>query len=128
MQRSKILIVDDEKDIRDLYCSIIDRHFDLEIYTATSLMQVKSVLESLVPDYVLLDLNLHDGEGFDLIPVLFKVNPKIKILIISAFSHCKEKQRAVELGAVGLLAKPFETSVFTEHLQMMTNASKNSFY
>jgi len=122
MERPVLLIVDDESDIKALYKSIVNRHFDFDIIEADSIEAVTTVLKNSIPDFVLLDLCLKDGYGFDVIPALKKVNPKVKILVITAFNHCKEKQRATELGAVGLLAKPFEKDTFVEHLQMMLNA------
>jgi len=123
MKRPVLLVVDDECDIRALYKSILNRHFDFEIVEADSVKAVQKVLTTNVPDYVLLDLNLCDGEGFDVIPKLKLVNPSVKILVITAFNHCKEKQKAAELGAVGLLAKPFEKDTFIQHLNMMCNLS-----
>ncbi|HLW30235.1 MAG TPA: response regulator [Brumimicrobium sp.] len=122
MKRPVLLIVDDEHDIKALYKSIINRHFDFDVIETDSIKGVELCLKSHKPDYVLLDLCLSDGEGFDVIPALKKVNPEVKILVITAFNHCKEKQRATELGAIGLLAKPFEKDTFVEHLKMIQNA------
>ena len=122
MERPVLLIIDDECDIKTLYKSIVNRHFDFDIIEADSIKAVQVLLETNKPDFVLLDLCLSDGEGFEVIPALKKVNPDVKILVVTAFNHCKEKQRALELGTVGLLAKPFEKDTFVEHLIMMQNA------
>lgn len=122
MKRPVLLIVDDECDIKALYKSIVNRYFDFDIVEANSIKAVGNVLIEHVPDYVLLDLCLDDGEGFDVIPALKKVNPNVQILVITAFNHCKEKQRAAELGAIGLLAKPFEKETFVQHLNEMHNS------
>ncbi|RFC53797.1 response regulator [Brumimicrobium aurantiacum] len=119
MKQPVLLIVDDEKDIRALYHSIVNRNFDFGIIEAESLEAVKNLLPHTVPDFVLLDLCLKDGSGFDVIPALKKVNPEVKILIITAFNHCKEKRKAVEMGAVGLLAKPFDQNQLIDHLKTM---------
>lgn len=119
MERPILLIIDDEEDIKALYKTIVNRNFDFDIVEADSIKEVQKVLKKHVPTFVLLDLNLRDGSGFDLIPALKKVNPEVQILIITAFNHCKEKQRATDLGAVGLLAKPFEKEIFVQHLEQM---------
>ena len=119
MKRPILLIVDDESDIKELYKSIVNRCFDFDIVEANSLKALQSVLSDSTPDYVLLDLSLQDGSGFDVVPELKKVNPKVKILVISAFSHCKEKKKAAELGAVGLLAKPFESVELVNYINQM---------
>lgn len=121
MKRPLLLIVDDECDIKALYKSIVNRHFDFDIVEANSIKDAQKVLTNHVPDYVLLDLCLQDGDGFDLVPSLKKINSNVKILVVTAFNHCKEKQKATELGAVGLLAKPFELETLVQHLNDMHN-------
>ena len=88
MKRPILLIIDDEPDIRSLYTSIINRNFDFDIIQAESLESAKNILGEVQPDYVVLDLHLKDGNGFDLIPALKKVNKKVKFLIVTAFNHC----------------------------------------
>lgn len=122
MKRPILLIVDDESDIRELYKSVVNRFFDFDIVEANSIKALQGVLLETTPDYVLLDLSLQDGSGFDVIPELKKVNPQAKFLVISAFSHCKEKKKAAELGAVGLLAKPFESAELVKYINQMHKA------
>ncbi|PWH86908.1 response regulator [Brumimicrobium oceani] len=119
MKRPILLIIEDEFDIKELYRSIMERTFDFDIVEASSIKVLQNVLSEIIPDYALLDLSLQDGSGFDVIPELKKANPNIKFLVISAFSHCKEKKRAAELGAVGLLAKPFESAELINHINGM---------
>lgn len=119
MERQVLLMIEDEKDIRMLYKTILNRHFDFDIVEAASLQEAQSVLKDTVPHLVLLDLCLPDGGGCEIIPSIKERNKEAKILIITAFGHCSETKRAAELGAMALLEKPFKTSAFIEHLQMM---------
>jgi len=119
MKRPILLIVDDECDIKALYKSIVNRHFDFDIVEANSIKALQRVLMDCAPDYVLLDLCLQDGSGFDVVPALKKANPNVQFLVITAFNHCKEKNKAAELGAVGLLSKPFEKEALVEYLKQM---------
>jgi response regulator of citrate/malate metabolism len=121
MKRPVLLIVDDENDIKALYKSIVNRYFDFDIIEANSIKAAKEVLTQNTPDYVLLDLFLKDGDGFDMIPILKKINSNVQILVVTAFNHYKEKRKATELGAFGLLGKPFEKETFVEHLNQMRN-------
>ena len=61
MERPVLLIVDDESDIKALYKSIVNRHFDFDIIEADSIEAVTTVLKNSIPDFVLLDLCLKDG-------------------------------------------------------------------
>lgn len=109
-KKRKLLILDDEKDIRDICSSIINRFFDFEIFTAGSLNEAKKIANANTIDFAILDLNLPDGVGFDLVPHLKNTNPKLKFLIVTAYNHCVEKNKAAELGAEKLLSKPFKSA------------------
>lgn len=124
MERPVILVVEDEQDIRVLYKTILNRHFDFEIVEADSIQSTRAVLKNNSPDYVLLDLCLPDGSGCEAIQAIKENNADVKILVITAFGQCSETKQAAELGAVGVLEKPFKTAAFIEHLQMMQ--SKNN--
>ncbi|PHR46600.1 MAG: hypothetical protein COA32_10680 [Fluviicola sp.] len=121
MCKSVLLIVDDEPDIRALCSSIVKRSFDFEVCEASSLSESKKMLNSIIPDFVLLDLHLQDGVGFDLVPFLMKANPKVKILIVTAYNQCYEKKTATDLGAFGLLGKPFKSQDLIERIEAMSS-------
>ena len=122
MKKQKLLIVDDECDIRSLCKCVVERSFDqFDIHDAKSLSEAKEMLKTLKPDIVLLDLHLNDGFGFDLIPTLKKVNPDVKILIVTAYNQCEEKRKAVDLGAFGLLGKPFRSADLVDRINEMTS-------
>lgn len=121
MSKPSLLIIDDEPDIRALCSSIIKRSFDFEVSESGSLAETKELLKSVKPDYVLLDLHLQDGVGFDLVPFLMKANPNVKILVVTAYNQCKEKKQAVNLGAFGLLGKPFKSNDLVDRINAMTS-------
>ncbi|MEX1193282.1 MAG: response regulator [Brumimicrobium sp.] len=116
MAKPVLLIIDDEQDIRALCSCIVKRSFDFEIVEAGSLQETNEVLKTIVPDYVILDLHLKDGVGFDLMPAIHKVNAKAKVLIVTAYNHCDEKRKSIDLGAFGLLGKPFESEELVERI------------
>lgn len=121
MSQPVLLIVDDEPDIRALCSSIVLRSFDFKVCESSSLKETKELLESITPDYVLLDLHLQDGVGFDLVPFLMKANPKVKILIVTAYNQCQEKKKATDLGAFGLLGKPFKSQDLVNRINEMSS-------
>tara|TARA_R110002111_G_scaffold38459_1_gene73283 strand:- start:210 stop:575 length:366 start_codon:yes stop_codon:yes gene_type:complete len=121
MSQPVLLIVDDEPDIRALCSCIVKRSFDFKVIESSSLSETKELLTSVVPDYVLLDLHLQDGVGFDLVPFLLKVNPNVRILIVTAYNQCQEKRKATDLGAFGLLGKPFKSQDLVDRINEMSS-------
>jgi two-component system response regulator SaeR len=115
----KLLILDDEKDIREICQSIINRFFDFDIFTAGTLKEAKEIVENHTIDFAILDLHLPDGVGFDLVPHLKNTNPNLKFLIVTAYNHCVEKKKAAELGAGKLLSKPFKSADLKLEVEQM---------
>lgn len=121
MRQPVLLIVDDEPDIRSLCSSIVLRSFDFKVCESGSIDEAKELLKTVTPDYVLLDLHLQDGVGFDLVPFLLKFNPNVKILIVTAYNQCQEKKKATNLGAFGLLGKPFKSQDLVNRINEMSS-------
>lgn len=124
MKKLQLLIVDDEQDIRDLSEGIIQRNFDLDIRKVGSVKEAESVILQMAPDLVLLDLNLPDGEGFDLVPLLKAANENVVFTVVTAYNHCKEKATAIELGALDFLEKPFKSSDLSQRVTKMIEKVK----
>jgi len=104
---AKILIVDDEPQIRRLLRAALDRsgHACVEAQDGRALL---NALEIDKPDIVLLDLGLPDRDGLELIP-LIKAGSSARILVVTAREQTAEKVAALDLGADDYITKPFDT-------------------
>lgn len=114
-----LLIVDDEKDIQILGASVVERCFNLPVHKVGSMTEAKQFLAKHSPDFALLDLNLPDGSGFDLVPLLKAKNKEVVFAFITAFDQCKERNRAKELGSAGVLGKPFKSDELAQLIKEM---------
>jgi DNA-binding response OmpR family regulator len=84
MPRSKILIIDDEKD----YCMIMKSYFmrkNYDVAVAYNLKDGYKLLEEKKPDTLLLDNNLPDGKGKEHIDPILEKYPSLQIYLISAY-------------------------------------------
>ena len=61
---------------------------------------------AFVPSYAVLDLNLDDGYGMDLVGALQELHPAVRILILTGYDSIASSLVALKAGAVGYLAKP----------------------
>ncbi|MEM7108676.1 MAG: response regulator [Bacteroidota bacterium] len=104
------LIVDDELDIGLMLSRILEK----EVVSAQHVDRITKALEILaekkVFDFYFLDLNLPDGTGFDLVPLIKKQQPEAAIYFISAYDGVFEKNKAAELEVNGFIKKPFTKS------------------
>ena len=82
----KVLILDDEKDIVLLF-NVVLKKFGFQTYPAHDLKQAKTILSETDLDAAILDLNLPDGNGFSIVPMLQKRFENLPITICSAYSN-----------------------------------------
>ena len=103
----KILLVDDEKDI----CLLLSGILEKEGFRTTYALNLEEAKDKLVHDQygvAFIDLNLPDGMGSQLIPIIKEINNSTKIIIISAYDVGLNK--ALREGADYLIKKPFSRS------------------
>ncbi|MGI6524337.1 MAG: sigma-54-dependent transcriptional regulator [Bdellovibrionota bacterium] len=110
--RKKILIVDDEKNIRDSLRLILKNNFNIE--TAVDGEECLSKVNSTSPDIILLDVMMPKLDGIDTLRALRDQQSKIPVIMLTASSTVKDAVEAMKLGAVDYLNKPFDVSELTD--------------
>lgn len=70
-----------------------------------------------MPDLVTLDLTMPNIDGINCIRELMRISPQIRVLVISSLSDKKTALKALSLGALGFLQKPFSNAGLLEALQ-----------
>jgi CheY-like chemotaxis protein len=102
-----ILIVDDEEDLCWLLTNALQSK-GYNVSAAHSLIKGIACLKKKVPNLVLLDLKLPDGNGMDLLPEIKAVAPQAVVIIISAYgSEEKRAESKNQEGVHGFIDKPF---------------------
>ncbi|MCL2876328.1 MAG: sigma-54 dependent transcriptional regulator [Betaproteobacteria bacterium] len=102
-----VLIVDDEKDIRELLELSLLR-MGLGADTAGSLAEARSRLENANYRLCLTDMRLPDGNGLDLVEHIQRHRPNLPVAVITAFGSIETAIRALKLGAFDFVTKPIE--------------------
>ena len=120
---SKILVVDDEVQIRTL----LSRMLELEGYEVCQAGDCRTALKQLEfqsPDVVLCDVFLPDGNGVDLVSSVKKTAPNVEIILLTAHGNIPDGVQAIKNGAfdynVWLAQRPpfpypFHPSVIRAH-------------
>jgi DNA-binding NarL/FixJ family response regulator len=108
-QEIRVLLVDDHLCFRQPLAFMLMREPDITIIgQAGTLAEARPLLAET--DIALIDLNLPDGEGIDLIHALHAVNPQATALVLTGQSSDFATARAVEAGAAGVLYKTHPVS------------------
>jgi len=118
----KLLIVDDERDIEQLYRLSFRKEIKegrLQLMFAFSGSEALEVMATLEPmDVVLLlsDINMPGMTGFDLLQITKEKYPYLKIFMVSAYGDMSNQSRAKNLGADDFVTKPVDFTLLREKI------------
>ena len=111
MANKKILIVDDDPDVRQgMHVRLKANHYDT--FFAADALSSMSEARKNEPDLVILDLGLPAGDGF-VVMGRFKSIPAlavIPVIVVSARDVLANKERALKAGAKAFLQKPVDNA------------------
>ena len=104
-----ILIVDDERDIRELVAGVLEDE-GFETRTAASSDEALQALADRRPSLLLLDVWLQGSklDGLQLLEVVKSRDPTLPVLMISGHGNLDTAVAAIRQGAVDFIEKPFE--------------------
>lgn len=102
----KILLVDDEKALREMVYGFL-QHADFhEVSMAGSCREAETLFSAVEPQLILLDVMLPDGDGFSLLKRLRKIS-EVPVIFLSARDEDESRLRGLGLGADDYITKPF---------------------
>ncbi|OYY90642.1 MAG: nitrogen regulation protein NR(I) [Sphingomonas sp. 28-66-16] len=104
---AQILVVDDDAAIRTVVGQAL-RRLSHDVTTVASLAEMESRLRTGLPDVLITDVILPDGNGIDRVATLLKAHPGLPVIILSAQNTLATAIRATEVGAYDYLPKPFD--------------------
>lgn len=105
MKNWKLLVVEDEKPARERMRRLLANHADLEVAEAEDGTQAMRWLESHEVHIMLLDVQLPDVSGLEILQKMKEVRPPVTILVTASRAHAVD---AFEFSAIDYLLKPVE--------------------
>lgn len=115
MKGKRILIVDDEKEICFLLSALL-RQMGYSPDQAFTIEEALGKFERNAYDLIFLDLNLPDGLGYHLVPVIKEYNRDSKIVMISAHDGMLKQIQSEINGIDYFIDKPFNREKISEAL------------
>jgi two-component system alkaline phosphatase synthesis response regulator PhoP len=110
MLHKRILIIDDEYDIREMASLALETCGDFEVASADGgLAGLKAAREGN-PDIILLDVIMPELDGPSTFRLLKQLEDtrSIPVIFLTARVQASDRCRLIELGALGIIAKPFD--------------------
>jgi two-component system nitrogen regulation response regulator GlnG len=111
--RQRILIVDDERDVVTGFRRVFEKD-DLEIDAAYSGQEAINFLKTRRPDLVLMDLRMPGMDGLSTLKKILASDPKLLVILMTAFSTSANVIEAMKHGAYDYLIKPFSVDKLRE--------------
>ena len=118
VKRIRVLMVDDHTIVRNGIRMMLETIPDIEIAgEAASVAETLLLVQQQSFDVVLLDIELPDGSGLDLLKILHENHPEIAVLMLSTYAEDIYKETSLRYGAAGYLTKgsSLETLVSAIH-------------
>jgi len=102
-----ILVIDDEEGILKMTKAFLEES-GYDVHTASSGEQGIDVAKNWKPDLIILDLKMPDMDGRQVLHELMEIDHAINILISTGYVDTKQKDDLIDMGAKGLIKKPFK--------------------
>lgn len=106
LKDKKILIVEDEPEIRIMVERFLRKEGFFRIYTAEDCASALAICRTNKPDIAILDVMLPDGDGFSLLSAIRQFSD-LPVLILSARGEDEDRLLGLGLGADDYIVKPF---------------------
>jgi CheY-like chemotaxis protein len=109
----RILVIDDDRDARELIHKVLAQH-QAEIITAANAMEGLLILQSQMPDVVISDIGMPEKDGYQFIREVRRLpathGGETPAIALSAFAHSEDRTRAMMAGYQVHLSKPVESN------------------
>ncbi|HEY3365515.1 MAG TPA: response regulator [Symbiobacteriaceae bacterium] len=113
----RVLIVEDDYRVARVNRGFVEQVAGFEVAgTAATAAEAERALRDLVPDLIILDLYLPDGNGLDLLRRLRSSGHPTDVIVVTAAKEAASVQEALRAGAVDYVLKPYRFERFAEAL------------
>jgi len=128
--KPKILIIEDQRDLRNHLCNILNKHYRVD--EASDGSEGLEKASSSLPDIIISDVMMPEMDGFTLCSKLRSnvITSHIPIIMLTALDNTESKREGLEAGADVYIVKPFDKQLLVTQIQnLLTNRQllKNRF-
>ncbi|MBI5400066.1 sigma-54-dependent Fis family transcriptional regulator [Candidatus Saganbacteria bacterium] len=113
-KKANILVVDDEKDLRDSMAMLLRDDYNVRL--AESGEEALAIIQSQPLDLVLLDIRLPKIDGIEVLKLIKSYDESIEVIMVTAVIMVKNAVEAIRHGAYDYLTKPFDIEALQEQV------------
>ena len=121
----KVLLVDDDEYLLRMACFRLKRRYEV-ITASCGEDALRIVDEGLVPDIVLLDIDMPGMDGFETFSVMKERQALeyVPIVFLTALASEEDQVKGLNMGAADYLTKPFKSEVMTRRIPMYIETAR----
>jgi two-component system OmpR family response regulator len=120
VQRKRILYIEDETDLQWLVKHILESVGGFEVLVCGTGAEGLRAMETFNPDLVLLDVMMPEMDGFGVLRALRARPDGASVPVVFLTARTQENNEYLDLGADGVIAKPFEPGSLVEQVRAYT--------
>jgi len=122
MQVSKILVVDDEPEVRKLMEHFLtDRGYQVRL--AANGREGLAAIDSFAPDVVLLDMHMPEMDGLETLKELAVRAPGLPVIMVTVNEDVQTTSQLLQLGAADYVPKPFNLDYLEQAINIQLSAA-----
>ncbi|NLC38265.1 MAG: response regulator [Clostridia bacterium] len=126
MAPSRILVVDDQKGVRQLLETFFTEQ-GMVTYLASNGEEALALMVDHQPDLVLMDVKMPVMDGVEALARMKEICPEQQVLMMTAYADEEKISQLLELGAVDCLVKPLDLNQLLQYVETLTGNSEKRF-
>lgn len=128
MTPRKILLIDDEADIREVTSLTLETLGDFEVFEASNGYEGATIAAAVCPDVILLDVMMPEIDGPGTLALLRQTESTqaIPVIFMTAKMQAADRRRLASLGAQGIISKPFDPMTLAREVDEILNGVVNA--
>lgn len=107
----RVILADDHPVVREGISGMLNSAADIELVgEASGGHEAVALVDALVPDLVLMDLRMAEGDGVEATKIITHDHPQVRVVVLTTYDNDQDILRAIEAGASGYLLKDIDPS------------------
>src|SRR5687767_5293031 len=124
MGLGKVLVVDDELEVRQILLEFLSRR-GYDVTTAAGGAEALAVVGTVKPDLVLLDVAMPDMDGVETLKQIVAIDPALAVIMVTANADIGVTSRLLALGAVDYVPKPVDLDYLDQAVSTQVTAAQD---
>jgi CheY-like chemotaxis protein len=124
-KKLSIIVAEDDEVSKLLLERILKNEFSEISYTSTGKETIDKCRENPDTDIILMDIKMPDIDGFSATKLIREFNKDVIIIAQTAYGLTGDKEKALEVGCDGYIAKPIKKESLFEKIQLCLNKKSN---